>query len=54
VTAALGIDDEALVAANGMMLVRKGNALIRILYISCPCNSDQIKPLTKKLAAAFS
>jgi hypothetical protein len=41
------------VAANGMMLVRKGNTLIRMMYISCPCNTDQIKPLAKKLAAAF-
>lgn len=48
-----GIGDEAFVAANGMMLVRKGDTLIRITYISCPCSTDQIKPLAKKLAAAF-
>ena len=48
-----GIGDEAFVAANGMMLVRKGDTLIRITYISCPCNTDQIKPLARKLAAAF-
>jgi hypothetical protein len=48
-----GIGDDAFVAANGMMLVRKGSTLIRMMYISCPCNTDQIKPLAKKLAAAF-
>lgn len=48
-----GIGDEAFVAANGMMLVRKGDTLIRITYISCPCGTDQIKPLARKLAAAF-
>jgi hypothetical protein len=36
-----------------MMLVRKGDTLIRITYISCPCNTDQIKPLARKLVAAF-
>jgi flagellar basal body-associated protein FliL len=48
-----GIGDEAFVAANGMMLVRKGDTLIRITYVSCPCSTEQIKPLAKKLAAAF-
>ncbi|MEO6807164.1 MAG: zinc ribbon domain-containing protein [Edaphobacter sp.] len=48
-----GIGDEAFVAADGMMFVRKGDTLIRITYISCPCNTEQIKPLAKKLAAAL-
>lgn len=48
-----GIGDEAFVAADGMMLVRKGNALARITYISCPCSTKQIEPLAKKLAAAL-
>jgi hypothetical protein len=48
-----GIGDEAFVAADGMMLVRKGDTLIRITYISCPCNTDQIKPLAQKLVAAM-
>jgi hypothetical protein len=48
-----GIGDEAFVAANGMMLVRKGDTLVRFTYISCPCSTDQIKPLAKKLAAAL-
>jgi zinc-ribbon domain len=48
-----GIGDEAFVAADGMMFVRKGDTLIRITYISCPCNTEQIKPLAEKLAAAL-
>ena len=48
-----GIGDEAFVAADGMMLVRKGNTLARITYISCPCSTKQIEPLAKKLADAL-
>lgn len=48
-----GIGDEAFVAADGMMLVRKGDTLVRITYISCPCSTTQIEPLAKKLAAAL-
>jgi hypothetical protein len=48
-----GIGDEAFVAADGMMLVRKGDTLVRITYISCPCSTAQIEPLAKKLAAAL-
>lgn len=48
-----GIGDQAFVAADGMMLVRKGNTLVRITYISCPCNTEQIEPLAKKLVAAL-
>jgi hypothetical protein len=48
-----GIGDEAFVAADGMMLVRKGDTLVRITYISCPCNTEQIEPLAKRLVAAL-
>ena len=44
-----GIGDEAFVAADGMMLVRKGDTLIRITYVSCPCSTEQIEPLAKRL-----
>ncbi len=45
-----GIGDEAFVSADGMMFVRKGETLIRFMYTSCPCSTEQIKPLAKKLA----
>jgi hypothetical protein len=34
-----------------MIMVRKGDKLIRIMYMSCPCNTDAVKPLAKQLAA---
>jgi hypothetical protein len=45
-----GIGDEAFAEADSMMIVRKGDKLIRIMYMSCPCNTDAIKPLAKQLA----
>jgi hypothetical protein len=46
-----GIGDEAFAEADSMIMVRKGDKLIRIFYMSCPCNTDAIKPLAKQLAA---
>lgn len=46
-----GIGDEAFAEADSMMMVRKGDKLIRIMYMSCPCSTDAIKPLAKQLAA---
>ncbi len=48
-----GIGDEAFEAAGSMMMVRKGDKLIRIMFTSCPCTVDEIKPLAKKLASAL-
>jgi hypothetical protein len=45
-----GIGDEASVAADGMLMVRKGDIMVRFTYVSCPCSTEQIKPLAKKLA----
>jgi hypothetical protein len=45
-----GIGDEAFDAGGAIMMVRKGERLIRITYTGCPCNTDAIKPLAKKLA----
>ncbi len=46
-----GIGDEAFAEADSMMMVRKGDKLIRIMYMSCPCNTEAIKPLAKQLAS---
>lgn len=48
-----GIGDEAFDSAGGMMFVRKGDTLIRITYLMCPCSTDAIKPLARKLADAI-
>jgi hypothetical protein len=46
-----GIGDEAFAEADSMMMVRKGDKLIRIMFMSCPCNTEAIKPLAKQLAS---
>ena len=46
----LNIGDQAFDEAGAMMMVRKGDKLIRIMYSTCPCSVENIKPLAKKLA----
>ncbi len=48
-----GVGDDAFVTADSSLMFRKGNHLIRIMYMTCPCNLDQVKPLAQKLAAAL-
>ena len=48
-----GIGDQAFVSADGMIMVRKGKSLIRIMYITCPCGVEQVKPLAKQIADAL-
>jgi hypothetical protein len=48
-----GIGDQAFVSGDGMIMVRKGNKLIRIMYITCPCGTEQVKPLAKEIANAL-
>jgi hypothetical protein len=45
-----GIGDDAMDTGNSMMMIRKGDKLIRIMYMTCPCGTDSIKPLAKLLA----
>ena len=44
------IGDQAFVTGDGIMLVRKGKTLVRIMYLTCPCGVKQVIPLAKKLA----
>ena len=44
------IGDQAMDESGAMMMVRKGDKLIRIMYSTCPCSVDAIKPLAKMLA----
>jgi len=46
-----GIGDEAFVAGGSMILVRKGNTVAHLTYISCPCNTGNIKPLAQMVAS---
>lgn len=45
-----GIGDQAFDMGNAMIMVRKGDKLIHIMYMTCPCSTEQVKPLAKKLA----
>jgi hypothetical protein len=48
-----GIGDEAFDASGSVMMVRKGDKLIRITYSTCPCTIDAIKPLAQRLVASL-
>ena len=45
-----GIGDHAFDTGGSMMMVLKGDKLIRIMYMMCPCNTEAIKPLARTLA----
>ena len=45
-----GIGDQAMDESGAMLMVRKGDKLIRIMYSTCPCTLEAIKPLAKTLA----
>jgi hypothetical protein len=46
-----GVGDEAYLAGGSMLIFRKGNTVAHFTYISCPCNTDNIKPLAKLVAS---
>ncbi len=48
-----GIGDEAFDSSGSILMVRKGDKLVRIVYSTCPCNLDAIKPLAQELAGAL-
>jgi hypothetical protein len=48
-----GLGDDALDIGGAMMLVRKGDKLIRIMYMMCPCATDDVVPLARKLVAGM-
>lgn len=48
-----GIGDEAFDSPGSILMVRKGDKLVRIIYSTCPCNLDAIKPLAQELAGAL-
>jgi hypothetical protein len=45
-----GIGDEAYLAGGSMIIFRKGNTAAHFMYVSCPCSTDNIKPLAKIVA----
>lgn len=43
------LGDEAFDAAGAMLFVRKGDKIVRIMYMTCPCNRDDILPLARTI-----
>ena len=48
-----GIGDQAFVSADGIIMMRKGRNLVRIMFIACPCGTDAVTPLAKEIANAL-
>jgi hypothetical protein len=45
------LGDDNLDIGGAMMLVRKGDKLVRVMYMMCPCATDDVVPLVRKLIA---
>ena len=46
-----GLGNDAFDIAGAMILARKGDKLIRIMYMMCPCTTDDVVPLARKIVA---
>jgi len=46
-----GIGDEAYLAGGSILIMRKGNTVVRFIFTECPCNAEAITPLAKKVAS---
>ncbi|MHB8655048.1 MAG: hypothetical protein ACYDA9_14360 [Terriglobia bacterium] len=47
----LDIGDQAFVTAGSIMMIRKGGKIVRIMFTTCPCGTENIKPLAEKVVA---
>ncbi|HXT76263.1 MAG TPA: zinc ribbon domain-containing protein [Candidatus Eisenbacteria bacterium] len=47
------LGDEAFAAAGSMLFVRKGESLLRMTYTQCPCGTEEMIPLARKVAGAL-
>lgn len=48
-----GLGDQAFDMAGAMIMMRKGDKLVRIMYSMCPCSVEAVKPLAKEIADAL-
>ena len=48
-----GLGDEAFDAYGAMIFVRKGDKLVRIIYMSCPCAEEDVLPLARTIVAGL-
>lgn len=49
----LDIGDQAFVSSDGIIMIRKGGKVIRIMYMTCPCGTKEVIPLAKKLVQSL-
>jgi hypothetical protein len=47
------LGDEAFDAYGAMMFVRKGDKLVRIIYMSCPCATADVLPMARTIVAGM-
>jgi hypothetical protein len=47
------LGDEAFDAAGAILFVRKGDKIVRIIYMTCPCNRDDVLPLARTIVGAL-
>lgn len=45
------LGDDAIDIGGAMMLVRKDDKVVRVMYMMCPCTTNDVTPLVKKLVA---
>lgn len=43
------LGDDAFDIGNAFIMVRKGDRIVRIAYMMCPCTTDDVIPLAKKI-----
>ncbi len=47
------LGDEAFDAAGAMLFVRKGDKVVRIMYMTCPCALEDVVPLARQIVAGL-
>ncbi|MGB2644768.1 MAG: zinc ribbon domain-containing protein [Candidatus Acidiferrum sp.] len=47
------LGDDAFDIGNALIMVRKGDRVIRIVYMMCPCTTDDVIPLARKIVASM-
>jgi hypothetical protein len=49
----LDIGDQAFASSDSLIMVRKRGKVIRIMYMTCPCGTNEVIPLAKKLVQSL-
>lgn len=48
-----GLGDDAFDLAGVMILARKGDQVLMMMYMTCPCGTDDVLPLARKVVASM-